>query len=78
MSNITNKDIESLQSVVESISNISSILANQNRTLEMLSGEINQLKIRLKDSPYLAKVAGGIDEEIERLKRAKEFAGETP
>ncbi len=78
MSNITNKDIESLQSVVESISNISSILANQNRTLEMLSGEINQLKIRLKDSPYLAKVAGGIDDEIERLKRAKEFAGETP
>ncbi len=78
MSNITDKDIESLQSVVESISNISSILANQNRTLEMLSGEINQLKIRLKDSPYLAKVAGGIDEEIERLKRAKEFAGETP
>jgi len=78
MSNITDKDIESLQSVVESISNISSILANQNTTLEMLSGEINQLKIRLKDSPYLAKVAGGIDEEIERLKRAKEFAGETP
>jgi len=78
MSNITDKDIESLQSVVESISNISSILANQNRTLEMLSGEINQLKIRLKDSPYLAKVAGGIDDEIERLQRAKEFAGETP
>tara|TARA_B100000519_G_C14251144_1_gene442475 strand:+ start:796 stop:1032 length:237 start_codon:yes stop_codon:yes gene_type:complete len=78
MSNITDKDIESLQSVVESISNISSILANQNTTLEILSGEINQLKIRLKDSPYLAKVAGGIDEEIERLKRAKEFAGETP
>jgi archaellum component FlaC len=78
MSNITDKDIESLQSVVESISNISSILANQNTTLEILSSEINQLKIRLKDSPYLAKVAGGIDEEIERLKRAKEFAGETP
>tara|TARA_R100001163_G_C4930384_1_gene106586 strand:- start:269 stop:505 length:237 start_codon:yes stop_codon:yes gene_type:complete len=78
MSNITDKDIESLQSVVESISNISSILANQNTTLEILSGEINQLKIRLKDSPYLAKVAGGIDDEIERLKRAKEFAGETP
>ena len=78
MSNITDKDIESLQSVVESISNISSILANQNTTLEILSGEINQLKIRLKDSPYLAKVAGGIDEEIERLKRAKEYAGDTP
>jgi hypothetical protein len=78
MSNITDKDIESLQSVVESISNISSILANQNTTLEILSSEINQLKIRLKDSPYLAKVAGGIDDEIERLKRAKEFAGETP
>ena len=66
MSNITDKDIESLQSVVESISNISSILANQNTTLEILSSEINQLKIRLKDSPYLAKVAGGIDDEIER------------
>lgn len=78
MDNITDKDIESLQKVVDSISSISSILSNQNNTLEMLAGEINQLKIRLKDSPYLAKVAGGLDEEIERLKRAKEFAGETP
>lgn len=78
MSNITDKDIESLQKVVDSISSISSILSNQNNTLEMLAGEINQLKIRLKDSPYLAKVAGGLDEEIERLKRAKEFAGDTP
>ena len=78
MDNITDKDIESLQKVVDSISSISSILSNQNNTLEMLAGEINQLKIRLKDSPYLAKVAGGLDEEIERLKRAKEFAGATP
>ena len=78
MNNITDKDIESLQKVVDSISSISSILSNQNNTLEMLAGEINQLKIRLKDSPYLAKVAGGLDEEIERLKRAKEFAGDTP
>ena len=78
MDNITDKDIESLQKVVDSISSISSILSNQKNTLEMLAGEINQLKIRLKDSPYLAKVAGGIDDEIERLKRAKEFAGETP
>jgi len=78
MDNITDKDIESLQKVVDSISSISSILSNQNRTLEVLGNEINQLKIRLKDSPYLAKVAGGLDEEIERLKRAKEFAGETP
>jgi len=78
MDNITDKDIESLQKVVDSISSISSILSNQNNTLEMLAGEINQLKIRLKDSPYLAKVAGGLDEEIERLKRAKEFAGDTP
>tara|TARA_R100001224_G_scaffold61215_2_gene36552 strand:+ start:229 stop:465 length:237 start_codon:yes stop_codon:yes gene_type:complete len=78
MDNITDKDIESLQKVVDSISSISSILSNQNNTLEILAGEINQLKIRLKDSPYLAKVAGGLDEEIERLKRAKEFAGDTP
>ena len=78
MDNITDKDIESLQKVVDSISSISSILSNQNNTLEMLAGEINQLKIRLKDSPYLAKVAGGLDEEIERLKRAKEYAGDTP
>jgi len=78
MDNITDKDIESLQKVVDSISSISSILSNQNNTLEMLAGEINQLKIRLKDSPYLAKVAGGLDEEIERLRRAKEFAGDTP
>ena len=78
MDNITDKDIESLQKVVDSISSISSILSNQNNTLEMLAGEINQLKIRLKDSPYLAKVAGGLDEEIERLKRAKEIAGDTP
>ncbi len=78
MDNITDKDIESLQKVVDSISSISSILSNQNRTLEVLGNEINQLKIRLKDSPYLAKVAGGLDEEIERLKRAKEFAGDTP
>ena len=78
MDNITDKDIESLQKVVDSISSISSILSNQNNTLEMLAGEINQLKIRLKASPYLAKVAGGLDEEIERLKRAKEFAGDTP
>jgi len=78
MDNITDKDIESLQKIVESISSISSILSNQNNTLEILAGEINQLKIRLKDSPYLAKVAGGLDEEIERLRRAKEFAGDTP
>tara|TARA_R110000824_G_scaffold215951_2_gene402576 strand:+ start:9045 stop:9281 length:237 start_codon:yes stop_codon:yes gene_type:complete len=78
MDNITNKDIESLQTIVESISSISSILSNQNRTLEVLGNEINQLKIRLKDSPYLQKVAGGLDEEIERLKRAKDFAGDTP
>ncbi|OUU66909.1 MAG: hypothetical protein CBC24_02360 [Candidatus Pelagibacter sp. TMED64] len=78
MDNITDKDIESLQKIVDSISSISSILSNQNNTLEILAGEINQLKIRLKDSPYLAKVAGGLDEEIERLKRAKEFAGDTP
>ena len=78
MDNITDKDIESLQKIVDSISSISSILSNQNNTLEMLAGEINQLKIRLKDSPYLAKVAGGLDEEIERLRRAKEFAGDTP
>tara|TARA_X000001382_G_scaffold107640_1_gene83362 strand:- start:6 stop:242 length:237 start_codon:yes stop_codon:yes gene_type:complete len=78
MDNITDKDIESLQKIVDSISSISSILSNQNNTLEILAGEINQLKIRLKDSPYLAKVAGGLDEEIERLRRAKEFAGDTP
>ena len=48
MDNITDKDIESLQKVVDSISSISSILSNQNNTLEMLAGEINQLKIRLK------------------------------
>ncbi|OUU63812.1 MAG: hypothetical protein CBC24_08760 [Candidatus Pelagibacter sp. TMED64] len=78
MDNITDKDIESLQKIVDSISSISSILSNQNNTLEILAGEINQLKIRLKDSPYLVKVAGGLDEEIERLKRAKEFAGDTP
>ena len=78
MDNITDKDIESLQKIVDSISSISSILSNQNNTLEILAREINQLKIRLKDSPYLAKVAGGLDEEIERLKRAKEFAGDTP
>ena len=78
MDNITDKDIESLQKIVDSISSISSILSNQNNTLEILAREINQLKIRLKDSPYLAKVAGGLDEEIERLRRAKEFAGDTP
>ena len=82
---ITETDFESLKKVVDSISNISDILRNQNSILETLATdytslikEVNNLKIRLKDSPYLAKVAGGIDEEIERLKRAKEYAGDTP
>ena len=82
---ITETDFESLKKVVDSISNISDILRNQNSILETLATdytslikEVNNLKIRLKDSPSLAKVAGGIDEEIERLKRAKEYAGDTP
>jgi|TARA_R100001082_G_C4320236_1_gene140797 hypothetical protein len=75
---LKDKDIESLQLISSSVRNISDILTTHLKILDKLSKNIVKLKLQLEDSPFLNEPKEKIEDEIERLNRAREFAGDTP
>tara|TARA_R100001198_G_scaffold89892_1_gene66695 strand:+ start:123 stop:356 length:234 start_codon:yes stop_codon:yes gene_type:complete len=75
---LKDKDIESLQLISSSVRNISDILTTHLQILDKLSKNIVKLKLQLEDSPFLNEPKEKIEDEIERLNRAREFAGDTP
>lgn len=75
---LKDKDIESLQLISSSVRNISDILTTHLQILDKLSKNIVKLKLQLEDSPFLNEPKQQIEDEIERLNRAREFAGDTP
>lgn len=75
---LKDKDIESLQLISSSVRNISDILTTHLQILDKLSKNIVKLKLQLEDSPFLNEPKEQIEDEIERLNRAREFAGDTP
>ena len=74
---LKDKDIESLQLISSSVRNISDILTTHLQILDKLSKNIVKLKLQLEDSHVLNETKEQIEDEIERLNRARKITEDT-